>query len=534
MKLDKAIQSLDPQRWSNTGPLARLHLLEQLRENMIRHQDELTQADVRMKNALIGADEVTLAQAGGTTLLPIANTITSLITLYEDLAHGKLPEPLAVKPQPGGRADLLVFPRTALDKAMNMGSKGWLRVRGEPKQVDPYDRPVKVIGVLGAGNFSSSIEMVRGLFVANCVVLHKPHHNHVASDKVWAKIFAPLVELGAVAFLDGDQSRALTADDRIDVLYFTGGVETAKIIERTSKAVLVSELGGNNPCIVVPGDRPWTEAELRHQAIELATQAKLNGGAVCGRAQTLVTSRHWSQRDAFLDALRRALLVETPADSSWYEGSAQVAQGFKDAYPDTAEVIRPEGGSHPSSEFVLIPDAGTNNYATKNEAFCQVLCEVALDAPAEADAFLAAATLFCNEDLLGSLGCMILMDEDTKKAHPVALDQALLDLRYGAIAVNNIPPNVWLNPWLSWGGNEEGLPLESGRGNFGNAMCLENVEKAILVSSFTSMGHMMRTHKGDFEKLLEGSVRYALRPTWMNFARLMGGVAAGAFHKKDF
>lgn len=200
MKLNAAIQSLSPQRWANTRPLERLRLLEQLRENMLRYQDELTLADVRMKNRLIGADEVTVAQSGGATLLPIANTITSLIALYEGLAHGQLPAAVETKALPGDRTDLLVFPRTALDKAMNMDSKGWLRVKGPPTQVNPYDRPVQIIGVLGAGNFSSSIEMVRGMFVANGAVLHKPHHNHVESDKVWEKIFAPLVDIGAVAF----------------------------------------------------------------------------------------------------------------------------------------------------------------------------------------------------------------------------------------------------------------------------------------------------------------------------------------------
>ena len=534
MKTAEAIASLQPERWAQTPPLERLHLLEQIRENIKVHQDRLRQTDAEMKNALIGQDEVTLAQAGGITIVPIANTITAMIALYEALVHGEMLRPLETIARPGGRTDLRVFPRTALDRAMNMDSVGWLRVKGDPVQVNPYDRPVRIIGVLGAGNFSSSIEMVRGLFVANCVVLHKPHHHHVASDKVWEEIFAPLVEIGALAFLEGDESRALTADERVDVLYFTGGVKTAKIIQANSSAQLVSELGGNNPCIIVPGDRPWTDAELEHQAVELATQAKLNGGAVCGRAQTLVTARGWAQRDAFLAALRKALAEQTPADISWYPGSAETAKAFLDAYPDRAEIIRPEGGEHPASDVVFVPDAGTDSFATKNEAFCQVLCEVALDVPVDPGVFLAEATRFCNDDLLGSLGCMILIDEDTKSAHEESLDRALLELRYGAIAVNNVPPNVWLNPWLSWGGNEEGLPLESGRGNFGNAMCYENVEKAILVSGFMSMGHMMRTHKGDFDTLLTDMTRFAIEPGWMNMARLMGGVMAGSFHQRDF
>lgn len=534
MKLDEAMASLDPERWGQTGPIERLHLLEQIRERMKQFQEELTRVDANTKNALIGREEVTVAASSATTIIPIANTITSLLELYESLAHGEMPEPLEVGSRPGGKTDVKVFPRSALDKAMNVGSVGWLRLTGEPTQINPYDRPVKTIGVLGAGNFSSSIEMVRGLFIANCVVLHKPHHHHVESDKVWEKIFAPLIELGAVAFLDGDQSRALSADERVDTLYFTGGVETAKIIEANSTAQLVSELGGNNPCIVVPGIRPWTEKELEHQAIEIATQAKLNGGAVCGRAQTIVTSRSWPQRGAFLDALRKAIVEQTPADSSWYPGTEDTIQGFQAAYGEQAEVLRPEGGTHPSSDLIFIPDAGLQSYATKNEAFCQILSEVALDVPADAPEFLVEATRFCNEDLLGSLGCMILIDEDTKSAHEAALDRALLELRYGAIAVNNVPPNVWLNPWLSWGGNEEGLPLESGRGNFGNAMCYDNVEKAILISSFMSAGHMMRTHKADFDALLANMARFSLEPGWLNMARSMGGVAMGAFHKKDF
>ena len=65
----------------------------------------------------------------------------------------------------------------------------------------------------------------------------------------------------------------------------------------------VSECGGNNPCIIVPGDRPWTKAEIKHHAGLLATFGKINGGAVCGRAQTLVTSKNWPQRREFLDAV---------------------------------------------------------------------------------------------------------------------------------------------------------------------------------------------------------------------------------------
>lgn len=534
MKIEEAINSLRPAAWANVSPAERLHLLELVRENLRAYQGELAAADRKMKNDHIGADRVTHNEAATTSIVPIGNVINACLELYDDILHNKLPEALEEIERPGNRTDLKMFPRNTRESMMNMGTVGYLRVKGAPVQINPYDREPKIIGVLGAGNFSSAIEMVKGLFVANGVVIHKPHHNNAESDKVWEKIWAPLVEIGALAFADADQSRALAADKRLDYIYFTGGVKTAKAIEKNTDAVLVSELGGNNPCVVVPGDRDWTEAELQHQAIEIVTLAKLNGGAVCGRVQTLVTSKHWAQREAFVDAIRKAIVEDTPAHSSYYPGTDEVAAGFIGAYPQQAEVLKPEQGKHPKSDFVFIPDAGEDSYATNNEAFCQVLSEVALDVPAEAEQFLPAATAFCNDTLLGSLAAMIIMDEDTKKAHTDALDQALLDMRYGAISVNNIPPNCWWNPWLSWGGNEEGRELESGRGNFGNVGCFENVEKAILISPFVSAGHMMDTHKGDFEALMEGMVRYTLNPNWANLARIMGKAVLANFHKKDF
>ena len=80
------------------------------------------------------------------------------------------------------------------------------------------------------------------------------------------------------------------------------------------------------------------------------------------------------------------------------------------------------------------------------------------------------AVEFCNAKLLGTLGCAVLIDEDTMQAHQATLDQAVTDLRYGGIAINTMPPFVFLSPYLTWGGNGEGREFVSGRGNFGNLL----------------------------------------------------------------
>jgi hypothetical protein len=160
--------------------------------------------------------------------------------------------------------------------------------------------------------------------------------------------------------------------------------------------------------------------------------------------------------------------------------------------------------------------------------------EVPLDVPANAAEFLSAAITFCNKKLLGTLGSCILIDEDTKQTHQAVLEEAVTDLEYGGITINTMPPFIFLSPYLTWGGNEEGREFVSGIGNFGNLYCYENVEKSILYDSFMSPGHMLRTNQAAFDHLATNMARYAMSPTWMNLTRLMGGAIVDSFKGKDF
>ncbi len=533
MNAKEAVDRLEPQRWASTPPEERLHLLEEVRERMKQYADELAAADSRMKNDLMGEELYSDDLSRVATVVPLANTVTASISLYESIVRGEMPEPLSVRKVGDDLYDIQVFPKEAKDKLMNADRRDYLRVKGRPRQVDPMTKPPGIIAVLGAGNYSSSLEMIKAMFWENCAVVHKPHHLNEAADKVWETILQPLVEVGALSFCEAAEGRTLTQDDRLDKIYFTGGTDTARAIMSATDTELVSECGGNNPCIVVPGDRPWTEKEIRHQAVQIATMAKLNGGAVCGRPQTLVTSKHWPQREAFLAALERAIAEETPAAGTYYPGSSEVLAAFKENHPE-AETLQPEGGEHGHSDFLVITDVAEDAFAVTHEAFCQVLGEVPLDVPAEAAEFLPAAVEFCNTKLLGTLGSCILIDEDTRKANQSVLDQAVTEMDYGAIAVNTMPPFVFLSPYLTWGGNEEGRAFVSGHGNFGNLLNFENVEKSIIYADFMSAGHMMNTNKSVMDGLSRNMARFALAPTWMNLTKMMAAAVAGSLKGKDF
>ena len=313
----QAIDHLEPEKWAATPAHERLALLEAVRENMKRYGDELATSDTNMKNSLIGEELYTDPLSKIATVVPMANTVTAAIEVYEGLVHGEMPKPLSVTEVGDDLYDIKVFPSHAKDRLMNGDRSDVLRVKGEPKQVSPMDKPVGIIAVLGAGNYSSALEMLKAIFFENCAVVHKPHHLNAETDKIWAKIMQPLVDHKVLSFADHDQSRELTTNPRLSKIYFTGGTGTAKAIMSATETPLVSECGGNNPCIIVPGDRPWTDKEITHQAQQIVTINKLNGGTVCGRVQTLVTSKHWAQREAFLEAIRNAIVEDTPADGTY-------------------------------------------------------------------------------------------------------------------------------------------------------------------------------------------------------------------------
>lgn len=529
----EAIDHLNPQKWAKTSPAERLHLLEEVRDNIKTYADDLAASDSKMKNDILGAPLFSDPVSKVGTVVPMASTISAAISLYESIIDGKMLQPLKVEKVGDDLYDIYVFPQERKDKLMYADRKDRIRVKGAPTQVNPMEKPAGIIAVLGAGNYSSSLEMMKALFFENCAVVHKPHHLNEETDAVWEKIMQPLIKHGALSFCTSDQGRDLSVDPRLTKIYFTGGTGTAEAIMSATDTPLISECGGNNPCIVVPGDRPWTQKEIDHQALQIATMSKMNGGAVCGRVQTLVTSKHWPQREAFLDALRLAISEKTPAAGSYYPGSDNVMQGFKEAYPQ-AEVLQPENGKFPHSDFLLVPDTEPGGYASRNEAFCQIIDEVPLDLPANAAEFLPGAVEFCNEQLLGTLGSAILIDEDTKKAHKATLNQAVTDMEYGGIAINTMPPFIFLSPYLTWGGNEEGKDFVSGHGNFGNLLNYENIEKSIIEANFMSMGHMMNTNKLAFDHMADNMARFSVEPTWMNLTCLMGDAVRDSFRKKDF
>ena len=185
MTAQEAYNQLKPEKWAQTPVHERLHLLEEVRENMKEYAEDLAKADAKMKNELMGEEIFSIPESMIATAVPIANTITACIHLYESLAKGEMLKPISIKKVKEDLYDIHVFPQEPKDKIMSGTQKAYIRVKGEPKQVNPMDKPAGVIAVSGAGNYSSSLEMVKAMFLENCAVIHKPHKLNEETDKIW-------------------------------------------------------------------------------------------------------------------------------------------------------------------------------------------------------------------------------------------------------------------------------------------------------------------------------------------------------------
>ncbi|WP_458040301.1 MULTISPECIES: aldehyde dehydrogenase family protein [Bacteria] len=469
--------------------------------------------------------------------------LDAYVRTLSELSAGRSPiDALTLGSAPGGRVTVPAFPATRADALLLSGftAEVWLqpgvteqdaRKKAGLGQRHPSDAGGVGL-VLGAGNVTAIpvLDVLYELVAGNRVAILKLNPTMDSLAPIFRRALAPLIAAGFLRIVTGDGSvgAALTSHAGIDHVHITGSEATFDVIvwgtgeeaqrrrrddDPAMPKPITAELGGVSPVIVVPGE--WTTADLRFQAEHVVTMRLQNAGHNCIAGQIVVISRDWAQRGAFLSELRAAYL-RAPHRPTWYPHAPErVAQAATDS--PVAETY--DGGGE---RVLMVIDAEEDASALETTEYFAPILGV-IDLPGTGQAFLDAAVAYANDRLTGTLGANLLIDPDTRVSLGSGFDEAIAELRYGAIAINAWTGFNFLLANGTWGAYPGGTleDVGSGIGIVHNALLLEDVERTVVQGPFRPFPRSVGTITDPAERTV------LPKPPWFVTARTGAEVSEG-------
>ena len=174
-----------------------------------------------------------------------------------------------------------------------------------PAKSRRYPQPYGVVLVMSPWNypFMLSLTPVLGAIAAgNCVIL-KPSAYAPATSQVLAQLIAATFDPQYVTVVEGGRAEnSALLDQRVDYIFFTGGVTVGKEVMRRAAQNLIPvtlELGGKSPCIVDE------TADLTVAARRIVFGKFLNCGQTCVAPDYVLVSQ--SVKEKFLSEISREI-----------------------------------------------------------------------------------------------------------------------------------------------------------------------------------------------------------------------------------
>lgn len=516
--LDGAVATLAAHRaeWAALPIGERRELLADLRHRFVA----LAHRWVETTRRLEGISEAPAAFAGEEWLAgpyPVLRNVRLLEAALADLGAGRPPQvPGPVTAHPTGQVVARVFPREGWDRLFFPGvtAEVWMEPGigrdelGEHqaaayREAGSAATPGRIALVLGAGNVSSigPMDTLARLFADKHLVLYKVHPVQEPLTPLFEEAFASFIERGFLTVVTGgaEVGGYLAAHPEVDEIHMTGSDRTYEAIVfgtgeegRANKAAgrrvttkpITAELGNVSPVIVVPG--PWSPGDLAYQGENVASMLTNNAGFNCNAARVIVTHREWPRREDFLAAVRNALAA-APTRPAYYPGAEARCRQVLAEHPE-AERFGAEGDG--ATPWVLVPGLdpeAADEPLFREEAFCSLFAETALDAPSVAR-FVDRAVELANERLWGTLNVTLIVHPDSLRDPETraAVAHAEAALRYGTVSINHwaaVGYALASTPWGSFPGNPP-EDIQSGTGWVHNAYLFDRPQKSVIRSPF--------------------------------------------------
>lgn len=351
--------------------------------------------------------------------------------------------------------------------------------------------------VLGAGNVAAIpfTDVLTCILQNDHAVLLKMNPVNDYVGPIVEHALQPLIAAGLLRVIYGDSEvgRYAIQHPLVDSIHITGSNGTHDAIvwghdpaERRRRQhaceplltkPVTSELGNVTPWAIVPGD--FSDRQLAFQAQNIATSIANNASFNCIATKMLITWKAWPAREKFLNLIA-ATLEKIPPRYAYYPGAI-------DRYSEFS------GGAGGPDEHGRLPwllrrnvDPDREPHLFARESFVCVAGEIALEASSP-QKFLARAVDFMNSCMWGTLAAALTVPNAMRKHDAAALDDALFNLRYSTIGINQWPGVAYALMSTPWGGYPGATltDIQSGRGHVHNTYLLDKPQKTIVFSPLT-------------------------------------------------
>ena len=500
---DAALDALNAAKdtWAKTSIADRISLLDQVKDNLMTVATAWAQTATRLKQiperSPLSGEEWT---SGPYAVMLACNALISTLRQMESKTFLKH---LSKRQLTTGQLAVKVMPYSIWDHLLLSGVKAevWMKKSVSVANLHDhtaiaYDIPLaarkgKVALILGAGNIASiaPLDVFQKLFLENQVVILKAHPVNDYLTKFLEVALKPLIDLDALRIVKGDAAAGayLTTHAIIEELHITGAVATHDAIvwgigaegeknrkENTPQNFkrFTSELGAVCPTIVVPG--PWSAADLKFQAEQIATHKLHNSGFNCVACQVLIMPKGWDKAAILMANLNA--VVQNSNRGAYYPGTANRLDAFKSKAKTYKSVARGEAPS------LIINDVNESDWFTKTEVFGPAMSTHEMDVP-DAQTYLQSAITYANDQLYGTLGANILIHPKTiKEIGKTKFENIIADLHYGTIAINAWTGLAFLATACPWGAFPGHTPqdIQSGNGTVHNTFMLADTERVVI------------------------------------------------------
>lgn len=510
-ELDRDLQALADKRndWVNTPIAQRMAILADIKEALMPVAQAWAETAAQRKGIAQGSPlEGEEWLSGPYTVMAYCNSLMATLSKVEGKHHL---DGVPLRELPNGQLAARVVPHSVWDHLLLSGvhvdvwmQSGVTRDNLKAHTAGTYD-PASVMNkmgrvalVLGAGNIAAiaALDVFHKLFAENEVVLLKMNPVNDYLIEFLQPALQPLISRGFLRIVRGDTEigQYLCHHPLVGSIHITGAGASHDAIVwgsgeegRANKASgtpknprqITSELGAVCPTIVVPG--PWTRADIHFQAEQVATQKLHNCGFNCVACQVLVMPADWDQKKTFLAALEQTM-ADAPSRALYYPGARERMAQFLQTNP-LAKVLRRR-----SEAEVLLAEVPAASAALKNatEVFAPALSVTEMEGT-DAESFLIAAIEFANTQLHGTLGANIVIHPKTVAAiGRQRLEEILLSLRYGTIAINAWTGLGFLSPAATWGAfpGHTLSDVQSGIGVVHNSFLFDKPERTVVEAPF--------------------------------------------------